>query len=255
MNYVLYLAVFAGVFMSTAAQSSLQAQSLTARQIVEKSDQTLRSSTNRSIIKMTIVRPDWSREMTMKSWSKGEDLGLILMVSPARDKGVAYLKMGKEIWNWQPVIEQTIKLPPAMMSQSWNGSDFTNDDLVQESSNVNDYTHTLAGEEVIDGQTCYQIEMIPHDDAAVVWSKVIMWIDKVHFLALKVDSYDEDDYLVNTLKASNIEAMGGRQLATYMEMIPADEPGNKTIVEYLSVEFDVNISDSFFSIQNMKNLE
>lgn len=253
MNRILYLAALAGVLI-TAFQMEAKAQTLTAKEIVKRSDLVFRSSTNQSEIKMTIVRPDWSREMTMKSWTKGDNLGLILITSPARDKGTAFLKMGKEIWNWQPTIERTIKLPPSMMSQSWMGSDFSNDDLVQESSNVNDYTHQILGEEQIGAYNCYKIEMIPDEDAAVVWGKVIMWIDKVNFLSLKVQFYDEDDYLVSTMNSSNIQTMGGRLIPTRMEMIPEDDPGNMTIVEYLSVNFDIQIADNFFSIQNMKNV-
>ena len=44
--------------------------------------------------------------------------------------------------------------------QSWMGSDFTNDDLVRESSIVKDYTHQLLGTETIEGQVL-QDQLIP----------------------------------------------------------------------------------------------
>jgi hypothetical protein len=122
--------------------ASLSAQeNLDAKTIIQRSDEKLKGKTNTAELKMTIVRPSWTREMTMKSWSKGTDYSLILVTAPARDKGTAFLKRDKEIWNWQPTIDRTIKLPPSMMMQSWMGSDFTNDDLVRESSMVEDYTH------------------------------------------------------------------------------------------------------------------
>ena len=91
---------------------------------------------------MTIqtIRPKWTRSMSLKSWGKGDELSLMVLTSPSKDAGTAFLKRGKEVWNWVPSIERSIKMPPSMMSQSWMGTDMSNDDLVRESSNVRDYT-------------------------------------------------------------------------------------------------------------------
>lgn len=215
----------------------------------------MRGKTSAGEMKMKIIRPSWSREITMKSWTKGETLALILITGPARDKGTAFLKRNKEIWNWQPSIDRVIKLPPSMMMQSWMGSDFTNDDLVQESSVIKDYTHRLIGAEKIADRDCYKIELIPKEEAAVVWGKVICWIDKKDFIEMKVECYDEDGYLVNTLYGKQIKSLGGKILASVLEVTPAAEPGHKTIIEYLRLEFDQNIDDGFFSQQNMKRVK
>jgi outer membrane lipoprotein-sorting protein len=229
-------------------------QSQDAKEIVEKSDQHLRGNTSYAEMTMKIVRPDWSREIAMKSWSKGRDLALILITAPARDKGSAFLKRGNEVWNWMPSIERVIKIPPSMMSQSWMGSDFTNDDLVKESSIVDDYTHKLVGDSTILGRECHKIELIPKPDAPVVWGKILLWITKVDYLQLRIEFYDEDGKLMNIMEMSKIETMGGRVIPTYMEMTPADEPNHQTILEYQAVEFDKPIDDSFFSEQNMKRV-
>lgn len=227
---------------------------LTAKEIVAKADKKFKGETSQGEMKMTIERPTWSREVRMKSWSKGDDLALILITAPARDKGTAFLKRGKEIWNWQPTIDRVIKLPPSMMMQSWMGSDFTNDDLVKQSSIVDDYTHKKLGTEQIEGYECYKIEMTPKEEAAVVWGKVVTWIDKEEFMQLKVEFYDEDGYLINTMYGKNVKELGGKILPATLEVIPADEPENKTIIEYLSLEFNEKMEDRFFSVQNMKRV-
>lgn len=206
-------------------------------------------------MKMTLVRPSWKREMSMKIWGLGDDYSLILITAPSRDKGTAFLKRDKEIWNWQPTIERTIKLPPSMMSQSWMGSDFTNDDLVRESSTVNDYHHKLLGSEKIDGRDCYKIELIPKEEAAVVWGKVILWIDKEEFMQMRTEFYDEDGYLVNTMLGKDVKMLGGKLLPSVLEVIPADKPNQKTVIQYLSLEFDKPITKDFFSVQNMKKVK
>jgi outer membrane lipoprotein-sorting protein len=244
-----------GLILFTFLSFAGQAQNLTATEIVTKADQKVRGETNQGSMKMTIVRPSWTREMSMKTWSKGTEFSLILVTAPARDKGTAFLKREQEIWNWQPSIDRVIKLPPSMMMQSWLGSDFTNDDLIRESSVVEDYTHRLIGSETIEGLDAYKIEMIPKEDAPVVWGKLLVWIDKEDFIQLKTEFYDEDDYLVNTMLGKNIKMMGGKKLASLLEVIPADEEGNKTMVEYLELEFDQPIPESFFSLQNMKRVK
>jgi outer membrane lipoprotein-sorting protein len=226
----------------------------TAKEILQKADDKVRGNSSQAEIKMTIVRPKYTREVIMKSWSLTDDYSLILVTSPARDKGTAFLKREKEMWNWQPTIDRVIKMPPSMMTQSWMGSDFTNDDLVRESSIVKDYTSEILGSEVIEGYDCYKIRLIPKPDAPVVWSKVITWISKVEYLQLKTEFYDEGDYLVNTMKGKSIKELGGKLLPAVLEVIPADEEGNKTMIEYLSLEFDKPIEVSFFSIQNMKRV-
>lgn len=248
--FALFLLVLPGLYAK--AQSS---PALSAKEIVTKADQKMRGLSSQAEIKMTIVRPTWKREMQMKSWSKGDNFMLILVTSPARDRGTAFLKRQREIWNWQPTIDRIIKLPPSMMMQSWMGSDFTNDDLVRQASVVEDYHQRLLGSETIDSRDCYKIELKPKDNTAVVWGKVLVWIDKKDFIEMKTESYDEDGYLVNTMIGKNIRNLGGKMLPSIMEVTPADNPGQKTIVEYLSLSFDKPISDDFFSVQNMKRVK
>ena len=142
-----------------------------------------------------------------------------------------------------------------MMMQSWMGSDFTNDDLVRESSLAKDYTHKLLGEEKMAGYDSYKIELIPNDDAPVVWGKIIMWVSKADYLWLKGEYFDEDGVLVNTEILTDIKQMGNRKMPTRLEMIPADKPGQKTIMIFRNIEFDVKIDESFFSQQNMKKVK
>ena len=226
----------------------------TATDIIEKSDQKMRGKTNRSIMTMKIVRPEWSREMTMKSWSKGEDYFLLVVTEPAKDKGTASLKRESELWNWFPNIERTVKISSSLLSQSWMGSDFKNDDLLRESSIIYDYEHELLAEEIYDDVTCYKIQMIPKEDAAIVWGKVVIWISKEHFNQRKAEYYDEDDFLVNTMYTYDVRKMGGRHIPARMEMVPAEEEGHKTILHTRAIEFDVPIKDSFFSLQNLKRV-
>jgi len=227
----------------------------TATEIVKKSNDNNLGITSQGESKMTVVRPDWSREVEMKSWSKGTDYYLIYITAPARDMGQVFLKRKQELWNWMPSIGRMIKLPPSMLMQSWMGSDFTNDDLLKQSSLVEDYEHSIVAEDTLDNFATWQIDFIPKPNAPVVWGKIKMWITKKHFLQIKVEYFDETLELINTMTGTNIKNVGDRMLPTKMEIIPADKPGNKTVLEYSSIVFDKPISDGFFSQQNMKKVK
>ena len=147
----------------------IQAQS--AKEIVQKMDDNMRGDYVTQVMTMTIVRPSWERSISMKSWGRGTDYSLIFITAPAKEKGQVFMKRETEMWNWIPSIDRMIKLPPSMMMQSWMGSDFTNDDLIKESSVIHDYEHSIVGEEELQGLPCYKIQLIPKPDAAVVWGK------------------------------------------------------------------------------------
>jgi outer membrane lipoprotein-sorting protein len=242
MKWVLY-------FVCTCCCLEHQTRAQTALEIVQRADEKLRGMTSQAEILIKTVRPTWSREMVVQTWMKGTELAMIHIMAPAKDKGIVYLKRKKEVWYWLPALEKTIKLPPSMMSQSWMGTDFTNDDLVKESSVVNDYAHSIIGDTIIDGRNCYIIQMDPKAEAAVVWGKLIVCIDKKDYLELHTRFYDEDGGLINIMNASQVKIMDGRLIPTYFEMIPADKgKGQKTVMVYRSIRYNQPIEDGLFTI-------
>ncbi|MEA3504868.1 MAG: outer membrane lipoprotein-sorting protein [Bacteroidota bacterium] len=233
----------------------LQAQELTGTEIMTKADQKLRGLTNKTLMSMTIERPTWSRTIEMKSWAKGQEYSLVIITSPAKEKGQTFLKRENDMWNWIPQISRMIKLPPSMMSQGWMGSDYSNDDILKESSIIYDYNHTLLGSEKYDGYDCYKLKLLPKEEAAVVWGKIIKLITKDEFLQIKTLYYDEEGFLIKTELASDIKLMDDRKIPTYIEIIPNEEKGNKTVLKIKSVEFNIDFKKGFFSQQNMKRAE
>ncbi|HTP13612.1 MAG TPA: outer membrane lipoprotein-sorting protein [Bacteroidota bacterium] len=233
---------------------SPRARAQDATEIIRKADDLMRGKSSYAVFTMTIEKPSWKRTMTMKAWSLEPDFSLVYVTEPARDKGTVTLKRGNEVWNWLPSVQKVIKIPPSMMLQSWMGSDFTNDDLVRASSIVKDYTHRLLGRERYEGQECYKIELVPKPEAGVVWAKVLVWISTEGYLEYKTEYYDEDGTLVKSFLGSNVKKFGDRRLPAHWEMVPYNEPGNRTILEYDELRFDEQIGNDFFSLQNMKRV-
>lgn len=242
------------IVLLTLFSISLFAQEIDVKKWVKEADEKMRGASSKGAFTMTIERPGWSRTISMKNWTLGTTYSLIYITAPAKEKGQVFLKRENEMWNWIPSIERMVKIPPSMMMQSWMGSDFTNDDLVKESSLAKDYDHKLLGQEEIDGYNCYKVELIPHEDALVVWGKVIMWISEKDKLWLRAEYYDEDEYLINYETLTDIKKMDDRVIPTRLEMIPADEEGHKTILIFEDIDFEAPLKESFFSIQNMKRI-
>jgi outer membrane lipoprotein-sorting protein len=225
-----------------------------AREIVKRADDKMRGKTSQAEMVIKTTRPTWTREMTVRTWMKGSNYAMILILSPVKDKGTVFLKRKKEVWNWLPTLERSIKLPPSMMSQSWMGTDFTNDDLVKESSVVEDYVHSILGDTLLFEKDCYIIQMIPKPEAAVVWGKLIVCIDKKEFIELHSRFYDEDSILINTMNAFDIKEIDGRLIPTRLEMIPSDKKNQKTEIIYKKILFNRPLEDTYFTLDKMRNL-
>ena len=242
-----FLIVFAFTFSSIYSQSALE--------IIKITDSRLRGDSSYAEMTITIVRPKWEKKMALKSWSKGTDYSVSLVTSPAKEKGSVFLKRKKEAWNYLPTIERTIKLPPSMMTQNWMGTDFTNDDLIKQSSMVVDYSHKIVGTEIIENLNCWKLELIPTENASVVWGKLNVWIDKKDYMQLKTEFYDEDLEIVNKMVGSKIKEFNGKKLPSKLEYFPLDDQGNKTIIEYKVWNFDVSIPENYFSTQYVSRLK
>jgi outer membrane lipoprotein-sorting protein len=222
--------------------------------IIARSDSILRGEQRYSEMKMTVQRPRWNREVSMRTWTLGTKYSMVLITAPARERGQVFLKRGQEMWNRVPAIEREVLIPSSMMMQSWMGSDFTNDDLLQESSIVNDYHHELIGLDTLQGRLCWVIELKPKAEAAVVWGKVKFWISQNGYHQIRSEYYDEHDELVNYHQAVTIATMGGREIITKFEVVPAEKVGHKTILEILDIDFNPDLETSFFTLQNMRRL-
>ncbi|MFO7576022.1 MAG: outer membrane lipoprotein-sorting protein [Bacteroidales bacterium] len=226
-----------------------------ASEIIRRADERWNGEkSSESNMTMTIVRPTWERTVEFKNWTMGTDYAMTLIMAPAKEKGQAFLKRGTEMWNWMPSISRMIKLPPSMMADGWMGSDYTNDDILKESSIVKDFEHQLLGTETIEGSECWKIELVPHEEAAVVWGKIIKWISRDEYNQMKSEYYDEDEYLMKTEFSYDVKVMDGRRIPTRIEIIPADKNNQKTIIVLNSMKFNIAIDDSFFSQQNMRRV-
>jgi len=223
----------------------------TAMEIIGRVDSLLRGETSHATFEMTVTAPRWSRTMQGESWSSGRWNKVFIRISlPAKDAGSASLKIGSEMWNYVPKVERVIKIPPSMMLQGWMGSDFTNDDLVKESSLVNDYVHRLLRSE----KDAWVVALTPKPDAAVVWGELRLWVRRGDFVPLREEFYDEKGGLVRVLVFKDIANVGDRNYPLVWEMTPLNKAGRQTVLRYQKIRFDVPIEKGKFSLKNLQGM-
>ena len=232
------------------APSPTEAQS--AREILEQVDQLLRGDSSHGRVTMEINTEHWSRSLEMEVWSLGTDHSLVRVQAPAREAGTSTLKAGQEVWNYLPRVDRTIKVPPAMMMGAWMGSHFTNDDLVKESSIVDDYEFDIAFEGERDGVEVWEFDLIPKPEAPVVWGRVEYQVRKADLMPIEVLYFDESGELMRTMHFSQYETLGGRLVPARMDVIPADKPEERTSLVYHELEFDLGLDEAFFSLRNLR---
>ena len=203
-------------------------------------------------ITMVIHRPDWERSMTMRAWTKGQDKSLVRVVEPKKDRGNGTLMDKKNMWSFSPKINRVIKIPSSMMGQSWMGSDFSNKDIARADDIVDEYEHKILGADVIDGITIYEIESIPHEDAAVVWGREVLRIREDH-VVLEQSFFDQDGEIVKSLVTMEVAEMGGRTIAKRQRMSKVEKPDEWTEISVNVVDYEVELRDSLFTLSNLRN--
>jgi len=223
-----------------------------AKEILDKIDKMWRGESSRGTFSMQIKTAHWERNLRIKSWTKGLDYTLIRIEYPKKEKGVSTLKVKNNLWNYLPKIKRVIKVPSSLMMGRWMGSHFTNDDLVKESTLVNDYYHRITFEGEREGQDVFEITLFPKEEAAVVWGKIIILMRKRDLIPLYEEFFDEKEKPVRKMIFSNVKKMGGRVLPTKMTVVPYDKPGEFTEVTYVDIAFDIEILDTFFSLRNLR---
>lgn len=216
-----------------------------AKRLSQKLDELYRAKSSRSKMAMTVTTPHYERRLVMVSLSRGMDDTLVRILEPRKERGVATLKRGNEMWNFLPKVQKTIRVPPSMMMGSWMGSDLTNDDLVRASSWERDYD--VVWDAPRGDERC--LRYVPRPQAAVTWQKVVACFRKADDMPTAVEYYDEKGRKARSILYRDFKAFGGRTLPATMEIVPHldERKGNRTVMQVLEMAWDVPVTDADFS--------
>ncbi|MBI5117042.1 outer membrane lipoprotein-sorting protein [Candidatus Poribacteria bacterium] len=218
--------------------------------VVKHFEDLYRSDSSMSQVELTTVKPSNQRTLRMQVWTQGKEKVLIVIQAPAREEGTATLKVEKNLWNYLPRIKRTIRIPPSMMLASWMGSDFTNDDLVKESSLTEDYTYELVGRsEKPDG---WLVKFDAKPDTVGLWKRFELIVSADGQIPVEARYYDRKGRLARTLYWTDVKEFDARRIPSRLTLIPEDSEGHKTELVYLNIDFDVEAPDSMFSLSALE---
>ncbi len=220
-----------------------------AHEIIKKLDENFRGKSIYMQLNMKIVYTGHERVMKVQSYSQGTKKSFVKIIYPPKDEGITFLSLDKEMWQYVPKIERIIKIPPSMMLQKWMGSDITNDDMVKQSSMVEDYEPKIIKR---DGSVV-TIELIPKENAPVVWGKIITNIDTATYTSNKDIFYDEEGKEVRFFIYENVKKVGSYFIPTYWRVESSDAKGGRyTEMVIEEVEYDTKISEEYFTKSALK---
>jgi outer membrane lipoprotein-sorting protein len=251
----LSVAVVALLLVAPPPQASAEetTQPNEAHMLLDAVDDLYRSDQSRARMRMDVKTTHWARSLVLEAWSKGKDLSLFRILAPKKEKGTTTLRRDNEIWNYLPKIQRVMKLPSSMMSASWMGSDFSNDDLVKNSRMTRDYDFAFGPRTEFEGTPVREIVCTPKPDAPVVWGKLsVLVAGQSNPIPVSITYYDEDMQEARVMRFSEVRKFGSRQVPTRVEMQPSDEPDRHTVMTYEEMDFDTPVPDSLFTLQSLK---
>ncbi len=237
--------------LSFCVPTSAQESTPDIESVITHIDQLYRSQSSYAEMEMHIVTPHWERTLAMTVWSKGMDKTFIRITAPKKEQGVATLRIENEMWNYLPKTNKVMKIPPSMMMGSWMGSDFTNDDLVRESSMLNDYTYQFVTPDDASAGHLY-VELVPKEDSPIVWGKIVAAVQSSDYTPVWQRFYDEKGSLMRIMNFKEIKTFAGKTLPSVMEMLPQNKEGHKTVVRWMNATFDSEIDDKIFTRRNLQ---
>lgn len=218
--------------------------------VVKYFEDLYRSDASIAEAQLTVIKPNLERTLSMKSWSKGQEKALIVITDPPREKDTVTLKVDKNLWNYLPRIKKTIRIPPSMMLSAWMGSDFTNDDLVRESSFSKDYTYKLVGPSVT--PPGWVVRFTAKDGVVGLWQKFEVVLTPDGTIPQESRWYNRKGELARTLTWDQVKMMDGKRIPTRLTLVPQDQTGQKTIMVYTTIKFDAAVEESKFSLTQLE---
>ncbi len=227
--------------------------------------QTARNKTKISGLMTTstlIIRDAKQRErirktaMASKAYTDGMEKRIIRFIEPADVKGMGMLIVDHNIrdddmWVYIPANRQSRRIVSSEKSKSFMGSEFSNADM--SAPNLHDFHYQLLGEDMINNQSCWKIEIRPINTAKedeYGFLRKISWINKADNIMTKSEYYDFDNELHKTLYVlayKEMDPINNKFIITNMK-ISNSQNGRSSDMLMDQVEFSQQIPDKYFTV-------
>jgi len=228
-----------------------QAQFPDAKEILSRIDQNMTSESRFYSSSMIIHGRRTTLTFKLKTWTAGEKKSFTEYIFPVREQGTKMLKLDDQLWIYSPGADRIIQIAGHMLRQSVMGSDFSYEDLMEDSRLTDRYDAKVAGSELVDGRNCWIIELTAFV-AETAYHGMKLWVDQERNIPLREEMYAKSGTLLKRSQLSNVERINERWYPKKLIFKDMLKEGMGTELIINEIEFNVDIPNSVFSKASLK---
>lgn len=249
--FITPLFIFAAVFSF--------AQNLSGKEIMIRADNREKPKTSSYHMEFVLINSGGNkrvREVSAYSKDYGtEKKTVMVFLQPADVKGAGYLSYSyknsskqDDRWLYMPALKKPRRITGSGSGDYFMGTDFTYDDI--SGHKVEDFNHTLLGEQTIENKKCWKIESVPVEKS--IYSKYISWVDQDSLVQVKAEFYDKQSELQKVLTVEELEKIDGYWIAKKFKMDNLQKK-HTTVINIKKTEYDKDLPDSLFRVSSLEN--
>ena len=226
--------------------NNVQAQEpgLTAVKILQGVDDVTNAPKDQNMsIKITMIDKDNKEELReLVMMQKGYDKRLAKFISPASQKGIAFLSLPEDVmYLYLPAFKKTRRIASHVKNTKFAGTDFTYEDMEAKM-----YSEKWIPELIKKDDKLYTLQLTPKKDVKTDYSKMIMEVRTDNFYPVKIAHFDKGNTLVKVMIREQIEKENGYWISKNYQM--EDLKGkHKTKMMIQDVKFDSGLTDETFT--------
>jgi hypothetical protein len=228
-----------------------------ARQIVAESQKRGLSRSQRYEGTLEVIGA--SNKISLKRWmferigAYGSSKAILRFTAPAEVKGVALLIVNhqdraSDQWMWTPALERDRRIALQDRSTRFFGTDFSFEDL--EERDVNQFDYKLAGEETLDGQSCWKVESKPKESKSSQYTSALMMIRKDNYVVIQIENFTKDK-LVRRIHYSDVQQQDGVWVGRTMEVLDANR-GSRTVLKLEKLQYNIPMQEESFTLEALR---
>lgn len=141
-------------------------------------------------------------------------------------------------WLYLPTLRKVKRISGAQKYRNFLGTDFTYDELGGREPEED--THTLVGEEQLDGKQVYKIRSVPKEKGNPYQYRLV-WVWKDSPVVLKEEYYDRHGRLKKCMQVLKMETVQGIPTVLEREMVDLQEQ-HRTVLRFNKLKYNTGIS-------------
>jgi outer membrane lipoprotein-sorting protein len=226
---------------------------VTAREVLERLDASMTIRTLRMRAELIVhYREGDDRTMTFESWERGTDQAFLEFISPARDAGSRFLRLGDAMWIYLPRVGKSVRIQGHMLRQGFMGSDFSYGDASENPSMVNDYDAVIERRDTVDGRPTIVLSLSARRPN-LSYPRRRTWVDTERWVPLREELFAASGRLLKTIVLSDVRRLADRWYPFRIELDDALQTETTTTFRVLEMRLNVTVPAGVFTVRYLES--